>query len=74
MTTAIAVNLALGLIVLSAIIAMIAWAIRTARPAVVAPVPAHSPRVREHAVRARAAHADRARAARRYTEPVGAQA
>jgi hypothetical protein len=74
MTTAIVFNVVLGLIVFSVIIAMIAWAIRTARPASVAPVPAHNPRVREHAVRARAAHADRARAARRQTGPVAAQA
>ncbi len=72
MTTAIILNVVLGLIVFSVIIAMVTWAIRTARPAEVALVPAHNPRVREHAVRARAAHADRAHAARRQNGPVTA--
>jgi hypothetical protein len=74
MTTAIVFNVVLGLIVFSVILAMITWAIRTARPTAVAPVPAHSLRVREHAARARAAHADRAGAARRHAGPVVAQA
>jgi uncharacterized iron-regulated membrane protein len=72
MTNTLAVNLVLAAVVFSAIIAIVAWAIRTARPSVAAPAPVHHPRVREHALRARAAHADRARAARRTSAPVGA--
>jgi hypothetical protein len=72
MTAALVINIALAALVFSAIVALVAWAIRTARPSVAAPAPAHTPRVREHAVRARAAHADRARAARRSSSPVGA--
>jgi hypothetical protein len=73
MITTLAVNIVLAAIAFVAIIVLVAWAIRTARPSVAAPAPAHDPRVREHAVRARAAHADRARAARRGSSPVGAQ-
>jgi hypothetical protein len=73
MTIAIIINAALALIVFASVLGIKLWAIHTARPTTAAPVPAHNPRVREHAVRARAAHADRARAARRHVDPVGAQ-
>jgi hypothetical protein len=65
MTAALVLNIILTLTVFSAVVGLIAWAIRTSRPAVTEPVLAEYPRVREHAVRARAAHADRARAAHR---------
>ncbi len=57
-------NSAFAALVLSVTVGLIVWGIRTSRPTVAAPAAAHSPRVREHAVRARAAHANRARAAR----------
>jgi hypothetical protein len=74
MTAVIAINALLALLVLVAIVVLKIWAIRSARPSMAAPVPAHNPRVREHAVRARAAHADRARAARSFSGPVGTRA
>ncbi|MEO6858707.1 MAG: hypothetical protein ABI323_08985 [Solirubrobacteraceae bacterium] len=66
MTAALILNIALAAVVVGGIVGMLAWAIRSAAPAIAAPAPVQSPRVREHAVRARAraAHADRARAAR----------
>lgn len=62
-------NIAFTAFVLSVVVGLIVWGIRTSRPAAVAPAPAHNPRLRErapsaHAAHARAAHADRARAAR----------
>jgi hypothetical protein len=69
MTAVIAINIVLAVLVFAVIIGLKIWAIHSARPSVAAPVPAHNPRVREHAVRARAAHADRARAARSVSRP-----
>jgi hypothetical protein len=74
MTAVIAINAVLAIVVFAVIIGLKIWAVHSARPSVAAPVPAHNPRVREHAARARAAHADRARAARSFSGPAGARA
>jgi len=63
------INVALVAVVFSGIVAIHAWAIRSGRPPVVTLAPADSAVVREQVVRARAAHADRARAARAQRSP-----
>jgi hypothetical protein len=74
MTAVIAINAVLAFVVFAVIVGLKIWAIHSARPSVAAPVPAHNPRVREHAARARAAHADRARAARSFAGAAGIRA
>lgn len=72
MIAALIINVALVAVVFTGIVGMLAWAIRSARPPVVALAPAHSAVVRENVMRAHAAHAahaDRARAARAQRSP-----
>ncbi len=73
MISALAIDIILAAAVFAVVVGVIVWSIRTApRPATSQPV-AHSPEVREHAVRARAAHATRVRAARNYRSLEGLQ-
>jgi uncharacterized iron-regulated membrane protein len=65
MTIVLLINIVLAAIVFSAVVGFIAWTIRVPRPSTEVAV-AGSLEVREHRQRARAAHAERARAARAY--------
>jgi hypothetical protein len=69
MIAALIINVALVAVVFTGIVGMLAWAIRSGRPPVVALAPAHSAVVRENVMRAHAAHGDRARAARAQRSP-----